>query len=194
MGGLGGGSGMMGLGGGMSGQMGGGGGASGGMMGPGMGRFAGSPMHKGAIRGAIAEGAIELAIREENPKSKAILKKLEEPISMSFADGTPLEDVLKYVHQASVTQSYSGIPIYVDIKALEEAGVNPQSTIIVDLDGVPLRTTLRLALKQIGLAYCVRDGVLIVSSEAGINEELEEAQLELDKRENMQGNAAAGGQ
>jgi hypothetical protein len=35
-------------------------------------------------------------------------------------------------------------------------------------------------LKQIGLAYCVRDGVLIISSVQGIDEELKEAQSEID--------------
>ena len=52
----------------------------------------------------IAATAAELAIRDTNPKSKAILKKLEEPISMSFDDETPLEDVLKYIKQATTSQ------------------------------------------------------------------------------------------
>ena len=36
-----------------------------------------------------------------------ILEKLEEPISMSFAEETPLEDVLKYVKQATTTATLS---------------------------------------------------------------------------------------
>ena len=40
---------------------------------------------------------------------------------MSFADETPLEDVLKYVKQATTTNNYSGIPIYVDPIGLQEA-------------------------------------------------------------------------
>jgi hypothetical protein len=35
----------------------------------------------------------------------------------------------------------------------------------LDLDGVPLRTTLSLCLKQLDLAYSIRDGVLVISSE-----------------------------
>ncbi len=34
-------------------------------------------------------------------------------------------------------------------------------------------------LKQLGLAYCVRDGVLIISSVQGVREELAEAAREL---------------
>ncbi len=48
----------------------------------------------------------------------------------------------------------------------------------MDLEGVPLKTSLRLILKQLGLAYCVRDGVLIISSVQGIREELAEAARE----------------
>ena len=33
---------------------------------------------------------------------------------MSFNEETPLEDVLKYIKQATTTATYSGIPIYVD--------------------------------------------------------------------------------
>ena len=36
---------------------------------------------------------------ERDPKTKQILEKLDEPISMSFPNETPLEDVLE-VHQA----------------------------------------------------------------------------------------------
>ena len=63
---------------------------------------------------AIVSAATELAIRDKNPKSKIVLKKLEEPISMSFNEETPLEDVLKYIKQATTTKNYAGIPIYVD--------------------------------------------------------------------------------
>ena len=50
------------------------------------------------------------------------------------------------------------------------------SPVTLDLEGVPLKTTLRLMLKQLGLAYCVKDGLLIISSLEGILQELEEAE------------------
>ena len=37
----------------------------------------------------------------KDPRSLAILTKLEEPISMSFPNETPLEDVLKYIKLAT---------------------------------------------------------------------------------------------
>jgi hypothetical protein len=105
---------------------------------------------------------------DRSQRTIAVLAKLEEPISMSFANETPLDDVLKYIKQATTTQTFNGIPIYVDPLGLQEAGRSLTSTITIDLEGVPLKTTLRLLLKQLGLAYLVRDGRLVISSIQGI--------------------------
>jgi RNA polymerase sigma factor (sigma-70 family) len=137
-------------------------------------------------RGIAAMMAV-VAARETNPKSKDVFKKLEEPISMSFANETPLDDVLKYIKQATTTKTFSGIPIYVDPKGLQEAEKSLTSTVSIDLEGIPLKTTLRLLLKQLDLAYCVRDGVLIISSVQGIAEELQEAQSELEANDPPKG-------
>jgi len=145
-------------------------------------------------RQAISASALRLAIRDKNPKSKAILNKLDEPLSMSFNEETPLDDVVKYIKQATTTKTHAGMPIYVDPKGLKEAEATMTSTIRgIDLEGVPLRTSLRLLLKQLGLAYCVRDGVLIISSEQGIFEELLEAQRETENTVDMEGGAGGDG-
>ena len=103
--------------------------------------------------------------RGKDRKSRMILEKLEEPITMSFTEETPLEDVLKYIHQATTSSTYQGIPIYVDPVGLQEADKSMTSTVRnMDLEGVPLRRTLQLLLKQIDLAYFVEDGVLCVTS------------------------------
>ncbi len=104
-------------------------------------------------------------VRGKDPKSRLVLAKLEEPISMSFELDTPLEDVLKYVKQATTSATYAGIPIYVDPIGLEEAHKSMISTVRnVDLEGVPLRRTLQLLLNQLGLVYFVDDGVLCITS------------------------------
>jgi RNA polymerase sigma factor (sigma-70 family) len=172
-------------GGGMPAMMGGGGmpammgrGGMGGMMGGGMANM--TPEDRNRVqRRSIAITAAQVAARDDNPQSKAVFKKLEEAIPMSFANETMLDDVLKYIKQATTTKTFSGIPIYVDPKGLNEAEKSLKSTVSIDLDGVPLKTTLRLALKQLDLAYCVRDGVLIISSVPGIMGELQEANSEL---------------
>ncbi len=114
------------------------------------------PMEGGAWAG---EG------RGEDPKSQQILAKLEEPISMSFANETPLDDVLKYIKQATTTPTYSGIQIYVDPLGLQEAERSLNSTVQLDLEGIPLRRTLQLLLTPLRLAYFVEDGMLVITSE-----------------------------
>ncbi|MDR3636935.1 MAG: hypothetical protein P4L84_24225 [Isosphaeraceae bacterium] len=108
--------------------------------------------------------AVDLLDRD--PKTKGILAKLDEPVSMSFANETPLEDVLKYIRSATQGPNDAGIPIYVDPVGLQEAEKALQSPIQLDLEGVPLKTTLRLLLKQLGLTYTVKDGLLTVTSES----------------------------
>ena len=101
-----------------------------------------------------------------DPKSQVILAKLEEPVSMPFADETTLEDVLKYIKQATTTEKYAGIPIYVDPIGLQEAEKSLTSTVkYMTLEGVPLRRTLQLLLKQLDLVYGVEDGLLYITSE-----------------------------
>jgi RNA polymerase sigma factor (sigma-70 family) len=97
-------------------------------------------------------------------RSQVILLKLEEPISMSFANETPLDDVLKYIKQATTTPTFNGIPIYVDPHGLQEAERSLTSTIQIDLEGIPLRRTLQLMLAQLGLVYFVDDGMLVITS------------------------------
>ena len=69
--------------------------------------------------------------------------------------------------------------MFVDPQGLAEAKVTLDTLVSLDLEGIPFKTALRLMLKQLGLAYCVRDGVLIISSLQGIREELAEAAGEL---------------
>ncbi len=139
----------------------------------------------------IVSRATEFAIRDKNPKSKQIHAKLDEPISMSFNEETPLDDVLKYIKQATTSETYGGIPIYVDPQGLAEAETTMAGTVKnLELEGVPLKTTLRLMLKQLGLAYCVRDGFLFISSPRGVLEELREAQQELDTAKEIEDESA----
>jgi len=103
-------------------------------------------------------------------KNRLIVAKLDEPISMSFNEETPLEDLLKYIRQATSSPTYSGIPIYVDPIGLMEADRTMTSTVRnMDLEGVPLRVTLGLLLKQLDLEYVVRDGFLKIGKSSTVS-------------------------
>ena len=84
---------------------------------------------------------------------------------MSFANETPLEDVLKYIKSATAGPSDTGIPIYVDPVGLQDAEKTTTSPITMDLEGVPLRRTLYLLLDQLGLTYQVGDGIVFITNE-----------------------------
>ena len=88
---------------------------------------------------------------------------------MRFPDETPLDDVLKYIQQATATPTHAGIPIFVDPNGLLEAERTPSSTVQVDLEDVALKSTLRICLKQLGLGYDVKGGYLRITSEDQIS-------------------------
>jgi hypothetical protein len=90
---------------------------------------------------------------------------LAQPVSMPFRNETPLEDVLKYMKASTTTPTFPGIPIYIDPIGLQQAERTEQSTVRIDLEGVALKTSLRLCLQQLGLTYAVRNGLLLITSE-----------------------------
>jgi RNA polymerase sigma factor (sigma-70 family) len=104
---------------------------------------------------------------EDEAKTRAILAALKKRVVMSFLSETPLEDVLKYIKSATKGRELpEGIPIYVDPVGLQEAEKTMSSPVTLDLEGVALRETLRLVLKQLGLLYSVKDGLLTITSQS----------------------------
>lgn len=88
---------------------------------------------------------------------------------MSFREGTELRDILNYIKLSTTTPGF-GVSSMIDPVGLREAERNLSSPVVIDIEGVPLVTTLRLILDQIGLVYQVKDGVLIISSPNRIQE------------------------
>ncbi len=95
-----------------------------------------------------------------------IREALEQPVPMRFRDEAPLEDVLKHIAIETRGSGGSGIPIYVDPIGLAEADKTMTSTVRgLDFEGVPLKRSLHLMLKQLDLSYSIRDGLLMITSE-----------------------------
>lgn len=113
-----------------------------------------------ALRSRISWGT-----RRMTAADSRILKALEQPIAMQEIKEAPLEEVLAHIKLATSTPTYPGIPIYVDPIGLQEAEKTLKSTVSIDLQGLPLKTTLRLCLKQLGLMYFVEDGCLHITSQ-----------------------------
>jgi hypothetical protein len=103
----------------------------------------------------------------QDPRSQAIRKKLDASIAMNFAQETPLEEMLKHIKTSTVSPDFpNGIAIYVDPIGLQEAEKTLTSPIQLDLEGVPLRRTLYLMLKQLNLCYWIQDGMIVISSDS----------------------------
>ncbi len=156
------------------------------------------PRRKPASQDTIAEridknGALAIKSRErlrteqdtvvilgnaDSPKTARLLTKLDEPIRMPFPDDTPLIEVFKYIKRATTTPSFAGISIFVDSAALQEVDRSLMSPIRIDLEGVPLRTSLRLIAEQLRLAYYVNEGNVTVSSPKIIQQRAEKEESE----------------
>jgi hypothetical protein len=119
-----------------------------------------------AVRGWLPSGSggLPASWTGTSADNLRIWQALEQPVPMPFPIETPLENILKYVEAATRGPDGKGIPIYADPIGLSEAEKTMTSVAKIDLDGVPLKTTLRLLLAQLDLAYSIRGGVLLITS------------------------------
>ena len=83
---------------------------------------------------------------------------------MRFSDESSLADVLTFIKQQTAGPDGRPIAIYVDPVGVYEPE-RGSSTVSMNVEGVPLKTTLGLALKQHEWIYRVRDGVLVITAE-----------------------------
>jgi hypothetical protein len=103
--------------------------------------------------------------RESWSLDRKIEAALDKPAMIRFEDPTRLEDALAAIRRATVGPDFpAGIPIWVDPIELQAQDKTLDSTVALELEGAPLRTSLRLMLKQLDLHYYVDEGVLKIIS------------------------------
>jgi hypothetical protein len=76
---------------------------------------------------------------------------------LDFTD-TPLEEVV------NLLQEEYGIPIQLDVPALESAGLNQTEKITANLHNISLGSALRLMLKKLQLTYIISEEVLLITT------------------------------
>ena len=96
--------------------------------------------------------------------NERLRQALDQPMTLHFPDETPLEDLLKFVRSTARGPDGHPIPIYLDPLGLQGADKTYVSPIAIDLENARLGTGLRLALRQLGLDYMLKDGVLVITS------------------------------
>jgi hypothetical protein len=97
-------------------------------------------------------------------RDEAIRAALNKRAPVHFKDEVPLGDALKYIKENTTSKELpSGIPIYVDPVGMAEAEKTMASPVTLDLEGVRLKVSLRLILKQLDLGYIVKDGMVQIT-------------------------------
>jgi hypothetical protein len=109
------------------------------------------------------------------PRMKAILAKLEEPVAVVFPKKVTLDEVLQHIQRATKNgPNDPGIPIYIDPLGLQRAARSLNTTVTINEKSLPLKDSLARVLTSLGMAYIVKDDVLIISDPRGIERERNE--------------------
>jgi hypothetical protein len=82
---------------------------------------------------------------------------LRSPTDLEFVE-TPLKDAIAFLAEKHE------IPIVLNVKKLEEAGINVDTPITQRLKGITLRSALRLVLGELELTYVIKDEVMQITT------------------------------
>ena len=119
-----------------------------------------------------ARGVTELAkLVQFDSIQDALLK----PYPFRFARPTPLADVAQQLSREL------GLPVVLDLAALGRLDVKPEDAVKLELQGVRLKTGLKLLLDQVGLTYKVvaEDNLLILTDKQGSEDPIERVMAEI---------------
>src|SRR5512135_1667590 len=135
-----------------------------------------------APRSAVEKGARKPVLIEPVPESGApasaavsIQDALHRPFPVPFGTPTPLGEICR--HLGRILRA----PVVLDKAALDRQELTPEDTVQLELEGVRLKTGLKLLLDQVGLTYRVvpEDNLLIVTDSEGSDDPLQRVLAEL---------------
>jgi hypothetical protein len=112
-----------------------------------------------------------------SPKTRLTLWKLNTPASLPTSGTMPFEDLLKTIKSVSQGPNDTGIPIYVDPVGLNETEKTMTSPVNVSPKHQPIGKTLEEVLDQLGMAYSVRDGLLMITSKESLDTPFEDSPI-----------------
>ena len=91
------------------------------------------------------------------PVCDRIYAALDQPFSID-------EEELPLAEFAALVSGECDIPVHLDQKKLEEAGVGTSCPLTARYQGIPLRSVLRLVLDDLELTFVVRDEMLLITT------------------------------
>jgi type II secretory pathway component GspD/PulD (secretin) len=104
--------------------------------------------------------------REPSPLEARIEQAMTGPVEFEFIE-TPINDVAAFIADSF------GIPVYLDRKALEDAGITPDDPVTFQSREVKLESALNLMLGQLELDYAIENEVLLISTQEELNSTLD---------------------
>ncbi|PQO42136.1 hypothetical protein [Blastopirellula marina] len=108
-------------------------------------------------------GSVDLA--STGTAEQKIFQQLDAETKIQFID-TPLEEVVGYLKQLH------GIEIQIDNRALEDVALSSDIPVTRNIEGISLRSALRLMLKELDLTYIVANEVLMITTPTEAETEL----------------------
>jgi hypothetical protein len=127
------------------------------------------------VRVEPAEAAVPAVREAPRPGPASVQDVLLRPFRFPFSRPTSLAQVCIHLKQTL------GVPVVLDIAALERQEVDPEDTVQLELEGVRLKTGLKLLLDQVGLTFHVvpEDNLLIITDREGSEDPLDRIWTEL---------------
>jgi hypothetical protein len=134
-------------------------------------------------RAMVREARLRSELRvARNYANGIISNELDKHLDMPFEKGTTLEGLISHIKCSTgwvETEKFypkrifmrqpgpleNRLPVHVDPFALAETGVTMQTALRISSRDVPLKDTLHDVFHPLGLAYYIRDGVLVISTE-----------------------------
>jgi hypothetical protein len=104
-------------------------------------------------------------LKQSGPAEVRIRAALEEPTLFEFFE-TPLEEALNSIKERH------GVEIVLDRKSLEDEAIDTATPVTLNLDGVTLKSALRLLLRDLDLTYMIENEVLLITTPIRAEEEL----------------------
>ncbi|WP_437230002.1 vWA domain-containing protein [Planctomicrobium sp. SH661] len=111
--------------------------------------------------------SVDLKINSKNEEK--IYTALDQITSVEFPS-TPLKDAIQYLSEQH------GIPIRLDMKALEDESLTGEEEISLVLSGIKLKSALKLMLENVGgvsLTYIIEDEIMKITSQAAADEKMQ---------------------
>ncbi len=123
----------------------------------------------------VADPATIPSPAADRPTASSVHDQLVRPYRFPFARPTSLLQVCNHLKQTLK------VPVVLDIAAMGRQDVEPEDTVQLELEGVRLKTGLKLLLDQVRLTYHVvaEDNLLIITDREGAEEPLDRVRSEL---------------